>query len=77
LDRFGRKKIKAETVKKRFAKAGFGKVVWQIIWMRRMKTLVQYLISAEEKNFPVIQRTLFGVMMIQPHITTLNLLQLY
>jgi hypothetical protein len=27
-----------------------------------VKTLLQYLISAEEKNFPVIQSTLFGVM---------------
>jgi hypothetical protein len=24
-----------------------------------VKTLLQYLVSAEEKNFPVIQRTLF------------------
>jgi hypothetical protein len=29
-----------------------------------MKTLLQYLISAEEKNFPVIQRALFGAMTI-------------
>jgi hypothetical protein len=29
-----------------------------------VKTLLQYLISAEEKNFPVIHRTLFGVMTI-------------
>jgi hypothetical protein len=55
-------KIKAETVKNYFAKAGFVKVMWQIIWRRQVKTLLQYLISAEEKNFPVIQRTLFGVM---------------
>jgi hypothetical protein len=58
------KKIKAETVEKCFAKAWFGKVMWQIIWRRRMKTLLQYLISAEENNFPVIQRTLFEVMTI-------------
>jgi hypothetical protein len=29
-----------------------------------VKTLLQYLISAEEKDFSVIQRTLFGVMTI-------------
>jgi hypothetical protein len=28
--------------------------VLQIIWRRRVKTLLQYLISAEGKNFPVI-----------------------
>jgi hypothetical protein len=33
--------------------------MWQKIWRRRVKTLLQYLIFAEEKNFPVIQRTLF------------------
>jgi hypothetical protein len=48
------KKIKAETVTKCFAEAGFGKVMWQIIWRRRMKTLLQYLISAKENTFPVI-----------------------
>jgi hypothetical protein len=30
--------------------------------VRRVRTLLQYLIFEEEKNFPVIQRTLFGVM---------------
>jgi hypothetical protein len=40
---------------------GLGKVMWQIIWRKQVKTLLQYLISAEE-NFPVIQSTLFGVM---------------
>jgi hypothetical protein len=58
------KKIKAETVKKCSTKVGFGKVMWQIILRRRVKTLLQYLISAEQNNFPVIQRTLFGVMAI-------------
>jgi hypothetical protein len=71
------KKIKAETVKKCFAKAGLRKVMWQVIWRRRVKTLLQYLICAEETNFPVMQRTLFGEMKIQPHFTALNLLQLY
>jgi hypothetical protein len=32
------KKIKAETLKKYFAKAGFGEMRWQIIWRRRVKT---------------------------------------
>jgi hypothetical protein len=59
------KKIKAETVKKPvLLKLGLGKVMWQIIWRRRVKTLLQYLISAEEKNFRVIQRTWFEVMTI-------------
>jgi hypothetical protein len=58
------KKIKAETVKKISTKVGFGKVMWQIILRKRVKTLLQYLISAEQNNFPVIQRTLFGVMAI-------------
>jgi hypothetical protein len=30
-------------------------------------------ISGEEKNLPVIRRTLFGVMTVQPNITALNL----
>jgi hypothetical protein len=46
------KKIKAETIKKCFAKA------------ERVKTLLQYLISAKEKNFLAIQRTLFRVLTI-------------
>jgi hypothetical protein len=54
------KKIKRSVL----LKPGLGKVMWQIIWRRRVKTLLQYLISAEEKNFTVIQRTLFGVMTI-------------
>jgi hypothetical protein len=72
------KEIKAETVKQCFAKAGFGEsdVVDNLEVARQMKTLLQYLISAEEKNFTVIQRTLFRVT-IQPRITALNLLQLY
>jgi hypothetical protein len=61
LDNVGSEEIKGETVKECFVKAGFGKVTWQILW-RRVETLLQYVISAEEKNFPVIQRTLFGVM---------------
>jgi hypothetical protein len=44
-------------------KLGLGKVMWQIIWSW-VKTLLQYLICAEEKNFHVIQRTLFWVMNI-------------
>jgi hypothetical protein len=58
------KKFKAETVKMCFPKLGLWKVMWQIIWRRRVKTLLQYLISAEEKDFPVIQRILFAVMTI-------------
>jgi hypothetical protein len=59
------KKIKAETVKKIvLLKLDLGEVMWQIIWRRRVETLLQYLISAEEMNFPVIQRALFGVMTI-------------
>jgi hypothetical protein len=57
------KKIKAETISV-LLEFGLGKVLWQIIWRRRVKTFLQYLISAEEKNFPVIQRTLLGVMTI-------------
>jgi hypothetical protein len=64
------KKIKAETVKSVLLKLGLRKMIWQIIWRRRVKTLLQYLISAKEKNFPVIQWTLFGVM------TNLDTLQL-
>jgi hypothetical protein len=50
------KEIKAETVKSVLLKLGLGKVIWKIIWRRRVKTLLQYLISAKEKNFPVIER---------------------
>jgi hypothetical protein len=35
------KKIKAETVKKSLLKLGLGKVMWQIIWRRQMKTLLK------------------------------------
>jgi hypothetical protein len=49
---FAVKKIKAETVQKSvLLKPGLGKAMWQIIWRRRVKTLLQYLISAEEKTF--------------------------
>jgi hypothetical protein len=58
------KKIKAERVKSGLLKLGLGKVMWQIIWRRRVKTLLQYLISAEENNFPVMQRPSFRVMTI-------------
>jgi hypothetical protein len=45
------KNIKAETVKSILLKLGLGKVMRQIIWRRRVKTLLQWLISAEENNF--------------------------
>jgi hypothetical protein len=46
------KKIKAETVRKCFAKAGFGEsdVADNLEEARRMKTLLQYLICAEGKE---------------------------
>jgi hypothetical protein len=56
------KKIKGETVKKCFAKAGFGESDLGDNFRRRVKTLLQHLISAEENNFPGIQRSLSGVM---------------
>jgi hypothetical protein len=59
------KKIEAETVKKSFAKAGCGENDVADNWRRQMETLAQYLISAEEKKFSAIQRTLFGVMTLQ------------
>jgi hypothetical protein len=34
------KTIKAETVKSVLLQLGLGKVVWQIIWRRQMKTLL-------------------------------------
>jgi hypothetical protein len=40
------KKIKAVLLK-----VGLGNVMWQIIWRRPVDTLLQYLISGEEKNF--------------------------
>jgi hypothetical protein len=58
------KKIKAETGKKCFAKAGFGKSDVADNLRRRMKILLQYLFSAEEKYFPAIHRTMFGGMTI-------------
>jgi hypothetical protein len=58
------KKIRAETVKNCFAAAGFGESDVADNLEERLKALLQYLISAEEKNFPVIQRTLFEVMTI-------------
>jgi hypothetical protein len=45
------KKIKAETVKKFFAKAGFGESDVADNLEEAMKTLLQYLISAEETIF--------------------------
>jgi hypothetical protein len=43
--------MKPETVKiSVLLKLGLGKVMWQVIWRSRMKILLQYLISAEEKN---------------------------
>jgi hypothetical protein len=56
------KKIKAETVKKYFAKAGFEENDMADNLEVTRKTLLQYLISAKEKNLFVIQRTLYGVM---------------
>jgi hypothetical protein len=46
------KKIKAETVRKCFVKAGFGKsdVADNLEEARQMKTLLQYLICAEGKE---------------------------
>jgi hypothetical protein len=60
------KKIKAETVKKKkcFSKAGFGEsdVADNL---EVSEDIAANLISAEKNNFPVIQRTLFGVMTLQ------------
>jgi hypothetical protein len=58
------KNIKAETVKKCFAKAGFGESDVADNLEEASENIVQYLISAEENNFPVIQRPLSGVMTI-------------
>jgi hypothetical protein len=58
------KKVKAETVTKYFAKAGFGESDVAKNLVEASKTLLQYLIAAEKKNFPVIQMALFGVMTI-------------
>jgi hypothetical protein len=59
------KKIKAETAKKCFAKAGFGEsdVADNLEEASENIAAISNL-SAEEKNFTVIQRTLFGVMTI-------------
>jgi hypothetical protein len=59
------KKIKAETVKKCFAKAGFAEsdVAGNLEQASENIATVSNL-SRGKKNFPVIQRTLFGVMTI-------------
>jgi hypothetical protein len=59
------KKIKAETVEKSFAEAGFVESdVADNLEEANENKLLQYLISSEEKKFPMIQRTVFRVMTI-------------
>jgi hypothetical protein len=58
------KKITAERVKKCFAKAGFGESDMADNLVEARETLLQYLISTEEKNSPMIQRISLGVMTI-------------
>jgi hypothetical protein len=58
------KKIKAETVRNCFTTAGFGESGVADNLEEASENIAANLISAEEKNFPVIQRTMFGVMTI-------------
>jgi hypothetical protein len=56
------KKIKAEIIKKCFAKAGFGESDMADNLEEASENMLLYLVSGGEKNFPVMQRTLFVMM---------------
>jgi hypothetical protein len=55
------KKIKAETVRKCFAKAGIGEREVADNLEEASENIAAISSLCEEKNFAVIQRTLFGV----------------